>query len=96
MDVAPLLQVQLGPDDLADYCRDLSALVTMQEIRLEDHTGLRRCRLDEVFAAIEAGTAHRAMLRYAYLDDTWIDTLKIDTEGVHLVRMAIEPAEDGA
>jgi len=88
MSTAPLLQAKLGPEDRAEYLRDLSALVEMKSAQIEEDAGTRACRLDEAFAALESGTAHRVLLRYGYDGRIWMDTLIPDHDGVRLVRIA--------
>ncbi len=88
MSTAPLLQAKLGPEDRADYLRDLSALVELESAQVEDDAGTRACRLDEAFEALENGAAHRALLRYRYDGRLWFDTLIPDFDGVRLVRIA--------
>lgn len=88
MSTAPLLHATLGPEDRANLLRDLSALAAIESAQVEDAGGTRTCRLDEVFAAIEAGGVRRALLRYRYDGRTWFDTLIPEGEALRLVRVA--------
>jgi len=90
---APLLHATLGPQDRAELLRDLSAVAEVFAVQLEDEQGTRACRLDEAFAALEQGSARRALVRYRFEGRTWLDTLLPDGGGGDLVRL-VRVAED--
>lgn len=97
MSHAPLLQALLGPEDRAEYYRDLVALAEGLTAQVEvPGVGTRPCRLDEAFAALEEGTSRRALLRYRHDGRHWLDTLLIEPRGVRLVRIAEDEAGAGA
>lgn len=92
-DAAPLLHATLGPEDRADLLRDLSAVAAVDAVQIDDGTRTRTCRLDEAFAALETGTACRALVRYRFDDRAWFDTLVVDAGNPGLVRL-VRVAED--
>ena len=92
-EAAPLLHATLGPEDRADLLRDLSALAAIDAVQIDDGTGTRACRLDEAFAALEAGTARRALVRYRFEGRAWFDTMVLDAGSPGLVRL-VRVAED--
>lgn len=95
MSAAPLLEAVLGPEDRADYFRDLSALAAIEEVRMADDRGERLCLLDEAFEALEAGRLERARIRYTYDGRRWFDTLLVGAEGARLVRIAEDDVLSG-
>jgi hypothetical protein len=95
MSEAPLLQAALGPEDRAELLRDLTALAEIDSAQVHDAGGTRLCRLDEAFAALEEGTAERALLRYRFDGQAWLDTLIAGADGIRLVRIAEADAAGG-
>lgn len=93
MSTAPLLEATLGPQDRAEYLRDLQALVAMERVQLEDEAGTRACTVDEVFAILEAGRLRRALICYSYEGTRWFDTLRVEDGALHLIRVA-EPTPE--
>jgi hypothetical protein len=94
MSAAPLLQAVLGFEARAELLRDLSACATVHAAQIDDGSGTRACRVDEVFAALEDGSARRALVRYEFDGKRWTDVLMPSPEGVRLTRMADDDAAD--
>lgn len=86
-DATPLLHATLGPQERAELLRDLSAVADVDAVQIDDGAGTRPCRLDEAFAALEARTARRALVRYRFEGTAWLDTLVLDGGDPALVRL---------
>lgn len=92
----PMREAVIAPDQVRALFTDIGQLA--EDIMLmQRNTGARRAsvanaetakNLEQAQTALLSGSVQRVQIRYRWKNSLWIDTLKSEADGFHLVRIA--------
>lgn len=92
----PMREAVISDDQLKSLFTDIGQLAT-DVMLMQRTTGVRRAsvasvdtvkNLEHAQAALLTGSIQRVQIRYRWKNSLWIDTLKREPNGFHLVRIA--------
>lgn len=95
-ELPPMREATLSDEQVAALFSDIKQLGT-DVLLMQRSTGTQLAnaskadtdaKLDLAQAALLTGSVQRVQIRYRWRDSLWIDTLKIQSDGYHIVRIA--------